>query len=65
MKRIDLAREYFPDSSPRAARRRLTEWIHNCPELYDRLTAGNRKFDGRHHLTVREVRLIKQYLGDP
>lgn len=64
MKRIDLARSYFPDASPRAAVRRLTAWIHGCPELYSRLTEGGRKFDGRRLLTLQEVRLIRYYLGD-
>ena len=65
MKRTQLALEYFPDSSPRAARRRLTDWIHNCTELYALLTKDCRKFDGRQELTIREVRLIKEYLGEP
>lgn len=65
MKRTELALAYFPDSSPRAAVRRLRAWIHGCPELNDRLTAGGKKFDGRQHLTIREVKLIEQYLGTP
>ena len=64
MKRIDLARCYFPDSTPRAAVRRLTAWIRGCPELYSRLTAGGRQFDGRRLLTHHEVQLIRYYLGD-
>ncbi|MDD6891202.1 MAG: DUF4248 domain-containing protein [Bacteroidales bacterium] len=65
MKRTALALLYFPDATPRNARRRLTEWIHHCPELYALLTKGGRKFDGRQELTAREVRLIQQYLGEP
>lgn len=64
MKRTQLALEYFPDSSPSVARRRLTKWIHNCTELYEQLTKDCRKFDGRQELTIREVRLIKYYLGE-
>ena len=65
MTRTALALEYFPDLAPRTARRRLTNWIHCCPELYARLSGGPQKFDGRQHLTAREVKLIKQFLGDP
>lgn len=65
MKRTDLAMEYFPDLQPRAAVRKLHSWIVNCPDLVAELTARNRKFFRCRDLTVRQVLLIKHYLGEP
>lgn len=65
MTRRELALQYFPDAGPDRAVRRLTAWIHGCDELYSQLTAGGRAFDRRRHLTVREVKLIYHYLGEP
>ncbi len=60
-----LARAYFPDTDPVEAVRRLRRWIQRCTPLYRELTAGGTPFDGRKLLTVREVRLIMEYLGEP
>lgn len=65
MKKTELAREYFPDMTERNARRRLMGWVKGCPQLYAQLTQNSRNFDRRHHLTIKEVKLIKYYLGDP
>ncbi len=64
MKRRDLALQYFPDKSPVEAVRSLRRWISNCPALIAALSeAGvtSRKKD----LTIRQVRIIMHYLGDP
>ncbi|MDE7378293.1 MAG: DUF4248 domain-containing protein [Paraprevotella sp.] len=63
--RRSLAQMYFPDSAPRQAVRRLTEWIKRCRPLHERLTEDGRQFDRRRNLTIREVRLIYEYLGEP
>lgn len=63
--RRSLALMYFPYSAPRQAVRRLTEWIKRCRPLHERLTEDGRLFDHRRNLTIREVRLIFEYLGEP
>lgn len=63
--RRSLALMYFPQSAPRKAVRRLTEWIKRCRPLHERLTEDGRQFDHRRNLTIREVRLIFEYLGEP
>ena len=65
MKRSQLAQEYFPDKTPEEAVRSLRRWINGCPELRAALTAGRHKFDRCRDLTVRQVKLIKKYLGEP
>ncbi|MCM1109250.1 MAG: DUF4248 domain-containing protein [Clostridium sp.] len=63
--RRTLALMYFPKSPARQAVRRLTEWIHRCRPLHEQLTRDGREFDRRRNLTIREVHLIFEYLGDP
>lgn len=63
--RRSLALMYFPETAPRQAVRRLTEWIKRCRPLHERLTEDGRLFDHRRNLTIREVRLIFEYLGEP
>ena len=63
--RRSLACQYFPDAEPEQAVRRLTSWIRRCRPLYAELTRGGTPFDKRRNLTVREARLIMEYLGEP
>nr|WP_325288200.1 DUF4248 domain-containing protein [uncultured Bacteroides sp.] len=63
--RRSLACQYFPDAKPEQAVRRLTSWIRRCRPLYAELTRGGTPFDKRRNLTVREARLIMEYLGEP
>ena len=65
MKRRDLAQQYFPESSPRAAVKALLRWIDNCPELVAALEKLNIPFRHKINLTARQVRIIMYYLGDP
>lgn len=60
-----LAMMYFPDCEPQNAVRRLTSEIKRCTELYDLLTAKGKRFDNKQILTIREVKLIEEYLGKP
>ncbi len=60
-----LAMMYFPDSEPQNAVRRLTSEIKRCVELYELLTANGKRFDNKQILTIREVKLIEEYLGEP
>ena len=63
--RRSLACQYFPDAEPEQAVRRLTSWIRRCRPLYAELTRDGTPFDKRRNLTVREARLIMEYLGEP
>ncbi len=60
--RRSLAMLYFPDCEPRNAVRRLTGIIMRCTDLYEQLTRYS-SFDKRQNLTIRETRLIVDYLG--
>ena len=60
-----LAKMYFPECDTQNAVRRLTREIKRCRDLYEELTKRGKSFDRRQILTIREVRLIKEYLGDP
>lgn len=60
-----LAKMYFPECDTQNAVRRLTSEIKRCKDLYAELTQNGKTFDHRQILTIREVRLIKEYLGDP
>ena len=59
--RRSLAMLYFPDCEPRNAVRRLTGMIKRCTDLYEQLTRCS-LFDKRQNLTIRETRLIVDYL---
>ncbi len=60
-----LATMYFPDCEQQNAVRRLTGEIKRCTELYELLTAKGKRFDNKQILTIREVKLIEEYLGEP
>ena len=60
-----LAKMYFPECDTQNAVRRLTSEIKRCTELYEELTKHGKSFDHRQILTIQEVRLIKDFLGDP
>lgn len=60
-----LAMMYFPDCEPQNAVRRLTGEIKRCTELYELLNARGRNFDRKQILTIREVKLIEEFLGEP
>ena len=57
-------RASYPDADPEQAVRRLTSWIRRCRPLYAELTRDGTPFDKRRYLTVREARLIMEYLGE-
>ena len=63
-KRRELAQQYFPHLTPKAAVRKLTMWIDGCKELKAEL-CKRRDIARIQDFTVREVKLIKQYLDDP
>ena len=65
MKRRDLALMYFPERKPRQAVKSLLQWIKLCPSLLAALDALELPYHKTRELTVRQVRLIKEYLGDP
>lgn len=60
-----LAMMYFPDCEPQNAVRRLTSEIKRCVELYELLTTKGKRFDKKQILTIREVKLIEEFLGEP
>ena len=65
VKRRDLAKKYFPESSPRAAVKALLRWIDNCPDLIKALDELNIPYRHKINLTAKQVRTIMEYLGDP
>ena len=65
MKRRDLAKMYFPERKPREAVRSLLGWIKNCSDLVSALDDLGMPYRKMRKLSVRQVRLIKEYLGDP
>ena len=65
MKRRSLALQYFPDRKPVEALRSLRRWIDNCPDLVAALRELNIDYKNKRDLTIRQVRLIMYYLGDP
>ena len=65
VKRRDLAKLYFPESSARAAVKALLRWIDNCPDLIKALDELNIPYRHKINLTAKQVRIIMEYLGDP
>ena len=65
MKRRFLALQYFPDRKPVEAVRSLRRWIDNCPDLVSALRNLRCDYKNKKNLTIRQVRLIMDYLGDP
>lgn len=64
MNKNELARMYFPHSTPRAALCRLMRWINRCAPLMEALRRTGYK-DRNRSLTYRQVLLVKEYLGEP
>ena len=62
--RRSLAMLYFSDCEPRNAVRRQTGMIKRYTDLYEQPTHCS-SFDKRQNLTIRETRLIVDYLGLP
>ena len=56
---------YFPDRKPVEAVRLLRRWIDNCPDLVVALRELNIDYKNKRDLTIRQVRLIMYFLGDP
>lgn len=65
MTRRELALQYFPGKPPVEAVRNLRRWIARCPDLVGALRALDQPYLKSKNLTVRQVRIIKYYLGDP
>ncbi len=63
-RKSELALLYFPETKVKSAERRLMRWIEKCGELTEALLAVN--YNPRCQvLSVREIRLIVAYLGEP
>ena len=65
MNRRSLALQYFPDRSPVEAVRSLRRMIAGCPQLVAALNDLGIDYKKKKNLTVRQARLIMEYLGDP
>ena len=64
MKKVELAKEYFPDADAGVACDKLRRWINRCTQLLTELAkTGYNTYDKE--FTPRQVELIKEYLGDP
>ncbi len=60
----ELAQLYFPDLSGRAAVDKLRRWVRRCHPLMEEILATD--FHPKTKaFSVREVRLIVRYLGEP
>ena len=62
--KVDLARLYSPGLADRTAMNRLNRWIRHNRELHDRLYSG-RKGKNDICFSLRQVRLLVEYLGEP
>ena len=62
--KVDLARLYSPGLADRTAMNRLNRWIRHNRELHDRLSSGR---EGKNDIcfSLRQVRLLVEYLGEP
>ncbi|MDC6279011.1 DUF4248 domain-containing protein [Caecibacteroides pullorum] len=62
--KVDLARLYSPGLADRTAMNRLNRWIRHNHELHDRLYSGR---EGKNDIcfSLRQVRLLVEYLGEP
>lgn len=62
--KVDLARLYSPGLADRSAMNRLNRWIRYNRELHDRLYSGR---EGKNDVcfSLRQVRLLVEYLGEP
>lgn len=64
LSKSSLAQRYFPGRTLHSATNRLREWINRNRSLRDALAATGYT-DRQRILTVRQVRLIVKYLGEP
>lgn len=62
--KVELARLYSPGLSDRSAMNKLNGWIRRNPQLHARLYSGR---EGKNDIcfTVRQVRLIVEFLDEP
>lgn len=62
--KLELAQMYSPNLSPAGAMNKLGLWIRRNPELYRLLYNGR---EGKNDITfsIRQVRLLVEYLGEP
>lgn len=63
-RKSELAYLYFPDLSSASGVQKLTRWIKKCADLSARLQAIDYNVQCQ-CLSVQEVRLIVEYLGEP
>ena len=61
----DLAKMYFPESSKENARRNLNRAIKRCKSLPEKLQETGYCPYSHRVLTLRQLRLIFEHLGDP
>ena len=62
--KVELARLYSPRLSDRAAMNKLNQWIRTCPGLH-RAVYGGREGKNDVSFSLRQVRLIIEFLGEP
>lgn len=60
----ELAMLYFPGSNPRTATNRLARWIKRSDELRRRLAEAG-YLPANRLLTVRQLRILFEHLGEP
>jgi len=60
----ELAQLYFPGYNPRTATNRLARWIRRSDELCRRLCEAGYRPANR-LLTVRQLRILYEHLGEP
>lgn len=60
----DLALQYVPNVTPHSAANRLMAWINGCKALVGELAKTG--YNTRHkYLSAEQVKLIREYLGEP
>ncbi len=64
MKKGELARLYFPDSTTAVGTNRLMRWIHHCVPLMNDLEQTGYRHSQK-LLTARQVSIIVRHLGEP
>ena len=60
----ELALLYFPTSDPHTAVNRLMSWVNRCKPLHTALLDQGYQKTAK-WLSLREVRLITEHLGEP
>ncbi len=61
----ELARRYNPCVTKRTAMNKLNAWIRHNPELYRRLYDEGPEGKNDIAFSLRQVRLLVEYLGEP